>query len=161
LRGFAGFLVFAGFVSAILHFTSVQLRILIWSEPLQPALGIILGVVGCVILAIFAQVDKSKKAAAQPAGAYPPPPGYAPQQPGYQPQQVGYPPAPGFQPGYQQPLQQFGGQPAMQMPPQGQYPPAPQPYGQQPPTPQPYGQPAQYPPPQGPYGPPQNFGPQR
>ncbi|MFD1051507.1 hypothetical protein ACFQ1S_41150, partial [Kibdelosporangium lantanae] len=57
----AGFLMFVGFVSALLHFTSVQLRILIWSEPLQPLLGLGLGALGVVFLLIAKATDSSPK----------------------------------------------------------------------------------------------------
>jgi hypothetical protein len=135
VRGFAGGLIFVGFVSALLHFTSIQLKIIIWAEPLQPVLGLVLGAIGCAILGIITAAEKRKR----PAG--PPPQGFGPPQaagfaPGYPQQPPAYQQAPGFQ----QP-QQFG------RPPQPQH--------IQPQYPQP-----QYPPPQ-PYGPPRGFGPQR
>jgi hypothetical protein len=119
-----GFLAFAGFVSAILHFTGVQLRILIWAEAFQPVLGLGLGVAGALIIAAAMMSDKNKQPAQQ-AAVYPPPPAtYPPAPAAYPPAQPGYPPA--QQTGY--PQQQPYGQP--QMP--AQYPPQ-QPYGQQPP----------------------------
>jgi hypothetical protein len=98
----AGFLMFVGFVSAILHFTSVQLKILIWSEPLQPLLGLGLGALGVVFLLIAKATDSSPKS----TNAYPrqtapgqPYPGQVPHPAGYQQQVQGYAqptPAPGF-----------------------------------------------------------------
>ncbi|MBP2319946.1 hypothetical protein JOF56_000331 [Kibdelosporangium banguiense] len=115
MRAFGGFLIFAGFVSAILHYTDFQLRILMWSESMQPVLGIGLGVVGCAIVGASVALQKNKEAKA--VQALPPPPGY------------------GAAPYQQQPYQQ---QPQQQMP----YPPQAQPpqYGQPQPGQQPYGQ---------------------
>ncbi|WP_207926939.1 hypothetical protein [Actinocrispum wychmicini] len=132
-----GLLIFLGFVSAILHYTSIQLRVLFWSEPMQPALGIGIGLAGVALIAIPLLVQRNKKA--QPAPY--------PQQPGFQ-QQPYAQPQPYPQQGYQQPpQQQYGQQP---------YGPPQQPFGPQPQ--QPYGQPQQ---PTQPYGRPQDFGPQR
>jgi hypothetical protein len=163
----AGFLMFVGFVSAILHFTSVQLRILIWSEPLQPLLGLGLGGLGVVFLLIAKATDSSPKstnaypqqnAPGQPYPGQVPHPGQAyPGQvphPGYPQQQTPGPgfaqPAPGYAPPMPPtpPMQATPPVPQYQTP---QYPPNgyPQPGYPQPgyPQAQPY--------------PPQGFGPQR
>jgi hypothetical protein len=143
MRAFGGFLIFAGFVSAILHYTDYQLRILSWSESMQPALGIGLGVVGCALVGASVALQKNKEAKA--VQQLPPPPGYGPAP---QPQQYGAPMGQQQMPYGQQPMQQ-------PYPPQQQYP---GPQGQQPyaPQPQPYGQPRQ----PGSFGP-QGFGPRR
>jgi hypothetical protein len=172
----AGFLMFVGFVSAILHFTSVQLKILIWSEPLQPLLGLGLGALGVVFLLIAKATDSSPKSTnvypqqAAPGEPYPgqvphpgqPYPGQVPHPAGYQQQVQGYAqptPAPGFaqpapgyaQPGYAPPAAGYAPQdPA----PQYQTPQYPQNGYPQPGYPQPgYPQAQPYPP--------QNYGPQR
>lgn len=135
-----------GFGSALLHFTSVQFRILGWAEQWQPFLGLGLGALGAVFLVIPMLTNKDEQAAPQgQQGFAPPPPGYGP------------PPAsppggfaqPAGAPGYGPPNPGFQGGPQDGYPPQGQ--PIPQQgpqYGQRPP---------QGPPPQ--RGP-QNFGPQ-
>ena len=135
-----------GFGSALLHFTDVQFRLLMWSEPWQPFLGLGLGALGAVFLAIPMLMNKDQPAEGAQQGFAPPPgapAGYGPPpasppggfaQPQYAP--------PGAGPGY--------GPPNPGYPQQGQ-PPIPQQgpqYGQRPP---------QGPPPQ--RGP-QNFGPQ-
>lgn len=135
-----------GFGSALLHFTSVQFRLLMWSEPWQPFLGLGIGALGAVFLVIPMLMNKDEQAAPQgQQGFASPPPGYGPPpasppggfaQPQYAPPPGYGPPTPGFQgapqDGYpQQPIPQQGPQ-----------------YGQRPP---------QGPPPQ--RGP-QNFGPQ-
>ena len=131
MRAFGGFLVFAGFASAVLHFTDYQLRILMWSEPMQPVLGVGLGVAGCALVGVSVAIQKNKEARA--IQALPPPPGYGPV-----PQQAPYGPPPGMMPQHQMP-----------------YGPAPQPYPSQPYPPQ------QYPAPPQPYAPqPGSFGPQ-
>jgi len=121
-----GIMMFLGFVSAILHFTSRQLVLLMWSEPMQPALGLILGGGGVLVVVLAMVMSKDKDAPAQPV---PGAPGFAPPQ-GFQQQQPG-PMAPnsGPMPAMQAPMQQ-------PMPPQG-YPQqpgygAPQGYPQQP-----------------------------
>ena len=40
---FGTLLAFLGFGSAILHFTSMQFRLLMWAEPMQPLLGLGIG----------------------------------------------------------------------------------------------------------------------
>jgi hypothetical protein len=140
MRGIGGFLIFAGFASAILHFTDYQLRILMWSESMQPALGIGLGVVGCALVGASVALQKNKNAKA--IQQLPPPPGYQFAQP---PQQ---PPAQ-WGPGPQQQAP-YGPPPVRQQPYAPQQPQYPaQPYAPQ----QPYDQP-------GSFGP-QGFGPQR
>jgi hypothetical protein len=131
-------LAFFGFGSALLHFTSVQFNLLLWSEPMQPVLGLSVGAAGAVIILIKVLVSKDSEEEA-PAGApgqYGPPPGVAPGQP-----------------------MPYGAAPAPYGPPSG-----PQPVG----MPQSYGQPQSYGPPSGPqqFGPPsgpqqgpQQFGP--
>ncbi|MFC4858142.1 hypothetical protein [Actinophytocola glycyrrhizae] len=93
-----------GFGSALLHFTEIQFRLLMWAEEWQPALGLILGGVGAVFLLIATLRAKDEPAA--PQGAYGPPQG-APATPqgGFGPPQgtygqPGYPPPGGPQPGY-------------------------------------------------------------
>jgi len=135
-----------GFGSALLHFTDIQFRLLMWAEDWQPALGLGLGAVGAVLLLIATLRGKDESAA--PQGAYGPPQG-APVPPGAQQGaygQPGYPPPAGpQQPGY------GPGHPV----PQGAYPP---PGPGQPPVPQQGPQYGQRPP----QGPPQqrDFGPQ-
>ena len=94
-----------GFGSAIMHFTDVQFRLLMWSEPMQPTLGIVIGAVGAVLLVV--KVITSKDEDAQPQQSYGPPPGQqqafaqgAPQSygPPSGPQQVGPPSGPQQQP---------------------------------------------------------------
>lgn len=127
-------LAFFGFGSALLHFTSVQFKLLFWSEPMQPVLGLSVGAAGAVIILIKVLVSKDSEEEA-PAGApgqYGPPPGVAPGQP------MPYGAAPG----------PYGPQPVGM----------PQSYGQ----PQSYGPPSgpqQFGPPSGPQQGPQQFGP--
>ncbi len=144
---FGTFLAFLGFGSALLHFTSVQFRLLMWSEPMQPVLGLSIGAAGAVILLIKMLVSKDSEDEA-PAGA----PAAAPGQ---------YGPPPGFAPG-QQPY----GAPQSYGPPSGPQPvgaPAPQSFAPQPTgMPQSYGPPAgqqSFGPPSGPqqFGPPQGY----
>ena len=159
------FLALFGFGSALLHFTSVQFRLLMWAEPWQPFLGLGLGALGAVFLLIPALMNKDEPGEPAagyglPAGApapqaafgqqgFPPPPaGYGPppaSPPGGFPQQPASPPV-----GFPQPAP--AGQPGGFAPPPGGYPPIPQQgpqYGPRPP---------QGPPP--PRGPVQDFGPQ-
>jgi|SRR5690349_20043547 len=131
-----------GFGSALLHFTDVQFRLFMWSEPWQPFLGLGIGTVGAVFLAIPVLMNKEQPTEGAPQQGYAaPPPGYAPQ-PASPPggfAQPAYAPQPGYGPG------PYGG------PHQG-HPPIPQQgphYVQRPP---------QGPPPQ--RGPQQGFGPQ-
>ena len=129
-----------GFGSALLHFTSIQFRLLIWSEPWQPFLGLGVGALGAVFLLIPTLMSKDEPAQGAPQqGFQPPPAGYGP--PPASPPGGFAQPGPGYgqpNPGYQ------GAYPSPPIPQQGQ------PYGQQPPP--------QGPPPQ--RGPGQNFGPQ-
>lgn len=113
-------LTFFGVGSALLHFTSVQFRLLMWSEPMQPALGFALGGVGVALILVKLVLNK-KSEQKQPGGYGPPPAGYPAPHYG-QPQQFAQP-------------QQFG-QPAQFPPPPGQYGPEPQ-------GPQPVGAPPQ------------------
>ena len=150
-----------GFASALLHFTDIQFRLLIWSEPWQPALGLILGAVGVGFLVIASVVNKDKPA----PGAYAPPPGGpAPQaafgQPGFPPPAAGYGPQGGFaQPppgmpvGYGAPASPPGGFPQPPASPPGGFaqPPAGAPAGYgAPPAGYGYPPPGQPMPPQGP-----------
>lgn len=84
-----------GFGSALLHFTSVQFTLLMWAEPMQPALGLVLGGAGVVVLVlkiILTKEEPAQDTAQQNFG--PPPGGYAPPpdvqrpqgQPAFQPQ---------------------------------------------------------------------------
>jgi hypothetical protein len=119
-----------GFGSAIMHFTDVQFRLLMWSEPMQPTLGIVIGAVGAVLLVV--KVITSKDEDAQPQQAGPP----AGQQQAFAqgaPQSYGPPSGP----------QQFG-PPQAQPPygaPQGQPQNGQQSFGPQGPQQQPYGGP--------------------
>jgi hypothetical protein len=145
---FGTFLAFLGFGSALLHFTSVQFRLLMWSEPMQPVLGLSIGAAGAVILLIKMLVSKDSEDEA-PAGApgqYGPPPGFAPgQQPYGAPQSYGPPSgpqpvgAPAPQPFAPQPAPQPMAMPQSYGPPAGQ-----QSYGQ-PSGPQQFGPPQGYP----------------
>ena len=148
MRGFGGFLIFAGVVSALLHFTDVQLKILMWSEPMQPGFGVGLAAFGGIVVGICVAFEKAKQNRAQsqqppfdqrssgqqaPYGQpFAPPPG---------PQQYGQP-----QYGQQQfGQQQFGppaGPPPVPAPQYGQ--PQPQ-YGQPPYGQAPNGRPLNYP----------------
>jgi hypothetical protein len=129
---FGGFLAVVGFVSALLHFTDVQFRLLMWSEPYQPALGLIIGAVGALVLLATALMSKDKPAE-QPAGAYAPPAPYG-QPAGPAPAGMSYGPPAGPQPmpgaipqqgpqfgqrPPQGPPQQFGPQGGPQFGPQG------------------------------------------
>lgn len=133
-----------GFGSALLHFTDIQFRLLIWSEPWQPALGLIVGGVGVVFLLLGSLMNKDKPAEQQGAygqPGYPPPAGYGPPPAGYGPPPAsppggfaqppagvpaGYGPPPASPPGgfaqppvgYGQPIPQQGPQ-FGQRPPQG------------------------------------------
>ncbi|WP_291408800.1 hypothetical protein [Actinophytocola sp.] len=108
-----------GFGSALLHFTSVQFKLLMWSEPMQPGLGLAIGGVGAVVLLVKVLVTKEEPE--QPAPAGPPQYGQPPQafgQPPAGPQQFGPPPQ-GFAPqGPQGPPQGFPPRPAPQGAPQ-------------------------------------------
>jgi hypothetical protein len=147
---FGAFLAFIGFGSALLHFTDIQFKLVIWAEPMQPYLGLGIGGLGALILLIV--MASRKEPEEQPAGpqpvAYEPPMAQAqPAQP-YGPPSAA-PPLPRrvpHQPFAQQPPQ---GMPLQGMPPQGPpppyRPPAPQRYGPPPPGgPAPYGQPGQF-----------------
>jgi hypothetical protein len=126
-----------GFGSAILHYTDIQFRLLMWSEPMQPLLGAGIGVVGVVVAVI--PYLRNRSSSADPAVAYPPQPGQPypqpPQQFGQQPygaaaqpfQQQGQFPPP--HPAAPAPPQQFAPQPGY--PPPGAAPAGPPPYGPQ------------------------------
>lgn len=59
-----------GFGSALLHFTSVQFRLLMWAEPMQPVLGLSIGGAGAVLLLIKVLTAKEEPAPpAQPMAA--------------------------------------------------------------------------------------------
>jgi hypothetical protein len=65
----AAVLMVLGFGSTILHFTEIQFKVLIWAEPAQPALGLLIGVAGTVFLGLgIANSNKSKQ---QPYGQSP------------------------------------------------------------------------------------------
>lgn len=103
-----------GFGSALLHFTDIQFQLLMWAEKWQPALGLILGGVGAVLLLIGTLRGSSDTPAAPQGGYGPPvPPGSPPQQ-GYGPPPQGYGPG---QPPIPQQGPQYGPRPP-QGPPQ-------------------------------------------
>ncbi|HEV7649257.1 MAG TPA: hypothetical protein VGP26_13950 [Actinophytocola sp.] len=143
-------LVFFGLGSALLHLTSVQFRLLMWAEPMQPAMGLALGGAGVVVIVLKLLLGKNSEApagapAAPPAGARVGAPQYG------QPQQFAQ-----AQFGQAQVGQPYG-QPAT--PPPGQFPPPPARYG--PPSgARPVPQLAPQPGPQPVGAPPQQFGPQ-
>lgn len=109
---FGAVLALFGFGSAVLHFTDIQFRLLIWAEKWQPALGLVVGGVGAVLL-LIGTLRSNDDAAGQPVqpgpapqAAFgqpewaPPGSGYGPPNPGYPGgQQGGYPPPPGAGPG--------------------------------------------------------------
>ncbi len=146
-----------GLGSALLHFTSVQFRLLMWSEPWQPGLGLGIGAVGAAVLAIKIVVSKDSDGEQPPAAvagaqSYGPPPQQfgppAPQQFGPPPVQQFAPPSgpPSYgPPSGPQPVAPYG-------PPQQFAPPAPQQFGAAP------GYPPNGEPPFGPQGPAQPFG---
>jgi hypothetical protein len=103
-----GFLAFFGLGSALLHFTSVQFKLLMWAEPMQPLLGLGVGALGVIILVI--KFATAKEQPAQAPQQFGPPPGYPPQ-PG--PGQFAPPPPGPFGPQYvpPQPGPQFAPQP--------------------------------------------------
>ncbi|GAB1513894.1 hypothetical protein [Actinophytocola sp. KF-1] len=154
-------LAFIGFGSALLHFTSIQFKLLYWAEPWQPFLGLGLGALGAVFLLIPMLMNKDHSAEQPQAGYGPPPGGPAPGGPAPQAafgQQQAFPPPAGYGPPPTSPPGGFPQQPA----PAGHGGFAPQPGGYPPPIPQ---QGPQYGPrpPQGPpqpRGPVQDFGPQ-
>lgn len=112
-------LTFFGVGSALLHYTSMQFRLLEWSEPMQPALGLALGGVGVALILIKLVLNKNSEKQ-QPGGYGRPGAGH---------------PAPG---------PQYGQAPQFGQPQQfGQFPPPPVPYGQGPQGPQPVGAPPQ------------------
>jgi hypothetical protein len=153
------FLALIGFGSALLHFTSVQFKLLLWAEPYQPALGLGIGALGAVIIVIKVATSKEHAEEAEPFGPldqpdgqqqfFGPPPGQQQGPPPHQAQQPPYPPQ-------QQPV------PGGQYPPPGPMGPPPGP----PPGPQQFG-PQGLPAPGQPYGPQygpgggQQFGPRR
>ncbi|MEU6646910.1 hypothetical protein ABZ863_30845 [Saccharomonospora sp. NPDC046836] len=62
----AAVLIVLGFGSAILHFSGFQFRALLWAEPAQPVLGLVLGVAGTALLVVRTSVvRKAKQASAQ------------------------------------------------------------------------------------------------
>jgi hypothetical protein len=125
-----------GFGSAILHFTSIQFRLLMWSEPMQPLLGVGIGAIGVVAAAI--PYLRNRSGSADPEVAHPPQPGQPYPQP---PQQFGQQPygapAQPYQQQAQFPPQQYAPGPPQQFAPQPGYPPpgaapaGPPPYGPQ------------------------------
>jgi hypothetical protein len=112
-----------GFGSAIMHFTDVQFRLLMWSEPMQPTLGIVIGAVGAVLLVVKVITSKDEDAQPQPSG---PPMGQQQAFAQGAPQSYGPPSGP----------QQFGPPSGPQQPQNGQ-----QSFGPQGPQQQPYGGP--------------------
>ena len=125
-----------GFGSAVLHFTDIQFQLLMWAEKWQPALGLIMGGVGALLLLIVTLRGKDEAPVEQggqqapfwdPSYQQPAAPGYGPG-PGYpggpgQPAQFGHPanfggPALGQPAPFSGPPQQFGG-PPQYGPPQG------------------------------------------
>lgn len=156
---FAAFLLLFGFGSAAMHVTHYQFRLLIWAEPMQPWLGLVMGAVGLLLIA-FSRTKDDQPAPVQrpmPRGGHPAPQSYGPPS-GPQQRQPMPQPAP------------YGGPPMHQGMPQGHAQPRPPQYGTPqygPPqyAPQGYPQQPQYGPPQGyprqqPY-PPQSYGPRR
>ncbi|OLF16719.1 hypothetical protein [Actinophytocola xanthii] len=113
---FGGILIFFGFGSALLHLTSVQFRLMMWAEPVQPVLGLVVGTLGVGLVVLRFALSKRDSAATEPQGFGPPPEGYAPL-PAVQrdPRQPGLQQQPPFPPGQQglaapQAQQQWGGQ---------------------------------------------------
>lgn len=174
---FGTFLAFVGFGSAVLHFTSIQFRVLFWAEQYQPALGLGIGALGAVIIILKVVTSKEHQEEPEPFGPLP--------DENDAPQQFFGPP-PGQQSDPRQPVPQPGGQfppPGPMGPPPGHEPapqhfapqqPAPQHFAPQQPVPQPAPQfapqqqfgPQGFPPPGQPYGQPygpggQQFGPRR
>ncbi len=156
---FGTLLTVLGLGSALLHFTSVQFRLLIWSEPYQPVLGLSIGAAGValIIVKVVTSKDSPEQAApgSEPAQFGPPPAApHGAQQAYGAPQSYGPPSGP----------QPVGAQPSVPQPAAPQSFGAPQGYGPL----QPYGPPQHYPPQapaqpqngQGPYGGPPQFGPQ-
>jgi hypothetical protein len=88
----AALLMVLGFGSMLLHFTDIQFSALIWAEPAQPVLGLLIGLAGAVFLVLG--IANSNKSEQQPYG----------QSPGNRPM----PPAP---PRGAPPQQQYGSQP--------------------------------------------------
>lgn len=125
-------LIIFGFGSLLLAEFGYEFRLLSWAEDMQPAFGIILGIVGIGVLVAAVLMNKRKQAAMTSGGTW-----SQPGQPG-QPGQFGGPQT-GAQPG--QPAQfggpqpgapdappQGGSQPGAAAPPQAQQPPQ---FGQQ------------------------------
>jgi hypothetical protein len=68
----ATILMVLGFGSALLHFTDIQLSLMMWSEPMQPALGLIVGAVGLVVAVAVVVIKNNKAKGAQaPRAAHP------------------------------------------------------------------------------------------
>src|SRR5262245_55211375 len=67
-----------GFGSAVLHFTEFQFRLLMWSEPMQPGLGLGIGALGVVFVVIAPVRNRATAPAQSAAPAYGPPPGTPP-----------------------------------------------------------------------------------
>ncbi len=93
-----GFLALFGFGSALLHFTDVQFKLLMWSEPYQPTLGLIVGGVGALLMLVPILMSKDQPEVAQPAAAYPPPGAPAGAPAGPAPAGMSYGPPSGPQP---------------------------------------------------------------
>lgn len=72
---FGVFLAIIGFGSVGLRYMDYEFRILAWAEPMQPGIGVVIGVVGLMLIGIALLLKKnaSQSQAVQPApGQYPP-----------------------------------------------------------------------------------------
>jgi hypothetical protein len=99
-----GLLAFFGFGSVVLDSFGWQFRILTWAEPMQPWLGIVLGLAGVAVLAakFLMNKDASPDGATAGEGFAPPPGGFAPPpnvQRGHNPSQHAFQPGQGVPPG--------------------------------------------------------------
>lgn len=70
-----------GFGSAALHFSGYQFKLLMWAEPAQPVLGLVLGLVGVAAVVAGVVSNRAKRASVQsPQAPYggPPPQSFRP-----------------------------------------------------------------------------------